>query len=155
MLVLSRQQDETIMIGDDIEITVVDIRGDKVRLGISAPSRIAVHRKEVYLSIIRENEQAAKIGDENASPLAPPRLTPSAPPQLAPAAGGARGAPISPGPGRLRVASALVGGAARKQDRGSQIAPSVTRAITAGKVPRAGPPPTTPPVQQSSIRKAV
>ena len=45
MLVLSRQRDETIMIGDEIEITIVDIRGDKVRLGITAPTRIAVHRK--------------------------------------------------------------------------------------------------------------
>jgi carbon storage regulator len=59
MLVLSRQRDETIMIGDEIEITVVDIRGDKVRLGITAPTRIAVHRKEVYEAIRRENEQAA------------------------------------------------------------------------------------------------
>jgi carbon storage regulator len=59
MLVLSRQRDETIMIGDDIELTVVDIRGDKVRLGIKAPPRIAVHRKEVYDAIKRENEQAA------------------------------------------------------------------------------------------------
>jgi len=59
MLVLSRQRDETIMIGDEIELTVVDIRGDKVRLGINAPSRIAVHRKEVYDAIKRENEQAA------------------------------------------------------------------------------------------------
>ena len=50
MLVLSRRRDETIMIGDEIEITVVDIRGDKVRLGITAPTRIAVHRKEVYES---------------------------------------------------------------------------------------------------------
>lgn len=61
MLVLSRQRDETIMIGDDIEITVVDIRGDKVRLGITAPTRIAVHRKEVYEAIRRENEQAAQV----------------------------------------------------------------------------------------------
>ena len=59
MLVLSRQRDETIMIGDDIEITVVDIRGDKVRVGITAPSRIAVHRKEVYEAIRQENEKAA------------------------------------------------------------------------------------------------
>ena len=59
MLVLSRQRDETIMIGDEIELTVVDIRGDKVRIGIKAPSRIAVHRKEVYDAIKRENEQAA------------------------------------------------------------------------------------------------
>jgi len=61
MLVLSRQRDETIMIGDEIEITVVDIRGDKVRLGITAPTRIAVHRKEVYDAIKVENEQAARI----------------------------------------------------------------------------------------------
>ena len=59
MLVLSRQRDETIMIGDDIELTVVDIRGDKVRIGIDAPSNIAVHRKEVYEAIKHENEQAA------------------------------------------------------------------------------------------------
>ncbi len=63
MLVLSRQRDETIMIGDEIEITVVDIRGDKVRLGITAPTRIAVHRKEVYDAIRRENEQAARFHD--------------------------------------------------------------------------------------------
>jgi len=61
MLVLSRQRDETIMIGDDIEITVVDIRGDKVRLGINAPTKIAVHRKEVYEAIRRENEQASSM----------------------------------------------------------------------------------------------
>ncbi len=63
MLVLSRQRDETIMIGDEIEITVVDIRGDKVRLGITAPTRIAVHRKEVYEAIKKENEQAAAFND--------------------------------------------------------------------------------------------
>jgi len=61
MLVLSRTRDETIMIGDDIEITVVDIRGDKVRLGINAPSHIAVHRKEVYDAIQRENRLAAEV----------------------------------------------------------------------------------------------
>ena len=48
MLVLSRQRDESIMIGDDVEITVVDIRGDKVRLGINAPPHIPVHRREIY-----------------------------------------------------------------------------------------------------------
>ncbi|MCK4872231.1 MAG: carbon storage regulator CsrA [Phycisphaerales bacterium] len=63
MLVLSRQRDETIMIGDEIEVTVVDIRGDKVRLGINAPTRIAVHRKEIYEAIKRENEQAAHLLD--------------------------------------------------------------------------------------------
>lgn len=59
MLVLSRQRDETIMIGDEIEITVVDIRGDKIRLGINAPTKVAVHRKEVYDAIRKENQQAA------------------------------------------------------------------------------------------------
>ncbi|MCL4209484.1 MAG: carbon storage regulator CsrA, partial [Phycisphaerales bacterium] len=62
MLVLSRQRDETIMIGDDIELTIVDIRGDKVRIGIKAPSDVPVHRKEVYDAIRRENEQAAQLG---------------------------------------------------------------------------------------------
>lgn len=61
MLVLSRQRDETIMIGDEVEITVVDIRGDKVRLGITAPRHIQVHRKEVYEAIKRENQQAAGL----------------------------------------------------------------------------------------------
>ena len=60
MLVLSRQRDQTIMIGDDIEITIVDIRGEKVRLGINAPPHIPVHRKEVYEAIKRENEAAAR-----------------------------------------------------------------------------------------------
>ena len=69
MLVLSRQRDETIMIGDDIEITVVDIRGDKVRLGITAPTKIAVHRKEVYEAIKAENQQAASIADEDLDSL--------------------------------------------------------------------------------------
>ena len=59
MLVLSRQRDETVMIGDDIEVTIVDIRGDKVRLGITAPKAIPCHRKEVYEAIKRENAQAA------------------------------------------------------------------------------------------------
>ena len=61
MLVLSRQRDETIMIGDEVEITVVDIRGAKVRLGINAPRPIQVHRKEVYEAIQRENAEAANV----------------------------------------------------------------------------------------------
>lgn len=67
MLVLSRQRDETIMIGDDIEVTVVDIRGDKVRLGITAPKEISVHRKEVYDAIRRENRAAAQAGEIGAA----------------------------------------------------------------------------------------
>lgn len=57
MLVLSRQKDEVIMIGDNIQIVVVEIRGDKVRLGIVAPAEIPVHRLEVYEAIQRENER--------------------------------------------------------------------------------------------------
>ncbi len=71
MLVLSRTRDETIMIGDDIEITVVDIRGDKVRLGINAPAQIAVHRKEVYDAIQRENRLAAQVQREEIENVVP------------------------------------------------------------------------------------
>ncbi len=61
MLVLSRHRDESIMIGDDVVVTIVDIRGDKVRLGIDAPTDIPVHRQEVYEAIKRENEKAAQL----------------------------------------------------------------------------------------------
>ena len=54
MLVLSRQRDETIMIGDQIRITIVEVRGDKVRIGIEAPKDVSVHRQEVYDAIKRE-----------------------------------------------------------------------------------------------------
>jgi carbon storage regulator len=57
MLVLSRQRDESIVIGDNVVITIVDIRGDKVRLGIEAPGEIPVHRQEVYEAIQRENRK--------------------------------------------------------------------------------------------------
>jgi carbon storage regulator len=58
MLVLSRHRDESIIIGDDIVITIVDIRGDKVRLGIQAPANVAVHRQEVYNAIQKEKAEA-------------------------------------------------------------------------------------------------
>jgi carbon storage regulator len=59
MLVLSRQRDESIVIGDNIVITIVDIRGDKVRLGIEAPNEVPVHRQEVFEAIQRENRKSA------------------------------------------------------------------------------------------------
>ena len=59
MLVLSRQRDESIIIGDNIVVTIVDIRGDKVRLGIQAPKEIPVHRQEVYEAIHREKPPEA------------------------------------------------------------------------------------------------
>ena len=61
MLVLSRHRDESIMIGDDVVITIVDIRGDKVRLGFDAPQDIPVHRQEVYEAIKRENAKANQV----------------------------------------------------------------------------------------------
>lgn len=61
MLVLSRQKDESIVIGDDVEITIVDVRGDKVRLGITAPKTIPVHRREVYEAIQREKEAKKNV----------------------------------------------------------------------------------------------
>ena len=67
MLVLSRRRDETIMIGDEVEITVVDIRGDTVRLGINAPRNVSVHRKEIYDAIQAEMLVAAQetVPDQN------------------------------------------------------------------------------------------
>jgi carbon storage regulator len=77
MLVLSRQRDESIIIGDNIVVTIVDIRGDKVRLGIDAPTEIPVHRQEVYEAIQRENLKASQLqpkdthGMAGDTPLAP------------------------------------------------------------------------------------
>lgn len=57
MLVLSRHRSEVIRIGDDISITVVDIRGDKVRIGVDAPPDVPVHRQEVYDQIQRDRKE--------------------------------------------------------------------------------------------------
>lgn len=68
MLVLSRRRDESIYIGDDVIITVVDIRGDKVRLGIEAPRETGVHRREVYEAIQREKFRDAVANDRKVFP---------------------------------------------------------------------------------------
>ncbi len=60
MLVLSRKKDESIMIGHDVEITIVNVRGDKVRLAINAPRSISVHRKEIYEQIQKEKTAKEK-----------------------------------------------------------------------------------------------
>ena len=60
MLVLSREIDQWIMIGDDIEIVIVAVRGDKVRLGINAPKHVPVHRREVYEIVLREKADGKK-----------------------------------------------------------------------------------------------
>jgi carbon storage regulator len=72
MLVLSRQRDESIMIGDNIVVTIVDIRGDKVRLGINAPTEIPVHRQEVYEAIQRENLRASRLEPKDTRGLGKP-----------------------------------------------------------------------------------
>lgn len=60
MLVLTRKKSESIIINDEIEITVVDIQNDQVRIGIDAPKNIPVYRKEIYLAIKEENIKAAQ-----------------------------------------------------------------------------------------------
>lgn len=61
MLVLSRKKGQSIMIGNDIEISIVDIQGEQIRLGINAPRSVAILRKEVFEEIIKENKEAATV----------------------------------------------------------------------------------------------
>ena len=61
MLVLSRCKDESIMIGDDVEIMIIHIRGNKVRLGITAPKSVPVHRREIYEAIHKEKAELAGV----------------------------------------------------------------------------------------------
>lgn len=63
MLVLTRKKDQAIIINDNIEISVLDIQGDQVRIGINAPRSVSIHRKEVYIEIQQENKKASKIGN--------------------------------------------------------------------------------------------
>ena len=84
MLVLSRQRDQSIMIGDDIQITVVDVRGDKVRLGVAAPREVSVHRKEVYEAIAKENLDASQVRPGDVPGLGKPKAQPPAKQPAAP-----------------------------------------------------------------------
>jgi carbon storage regulator len=61
MLILTRKLGETITIGDDIRITLIDIKGKSIRLGIDAPAHVTVHRQEIYLAIQEQNMRAARI----------------------------------------------------------------------------------------------
>ncbi|HBT78338.1 MAG TPA: carbon storage regulator [Planctomycetaceae bacterium] len=67
MLVLSRYRDESIIIGDDVVVTVVDVRGDRVRLGIQAPPHISVHRREIYDAIAKEKESGNDAVQQSAA----------------------------------------------------------------------------------------
>ena len=68
MLVLTRKPDQSIMIGNDIEITILEVRGEQVRLGIRAPRSVSVHRKEIYEQIRQENQNAANSGANTTLP---------------------------------------------------------------------------------------
>ncbi|WP_252315529.1 carbon storage regulator CsrA [Sinobaca sp. H24] len=61
MLILTRKKDQTIKIGDDIEITITAVEGEQVKVGISAPKHVDIHRKEVYETIQKENSQASNV----------------------------------------------------------------------------------------------
>jgi len=61
MLVLTRRPNQSIVIGRDVVITVLEVRGDQVRIGIKAPREVTVHREEVYAEIRRENQRAAGV----------------------------------------------------------------------------------------------
>ena len=63
MLILTRKLGETIRIGDDIKITLIDIKGKSIRLGIEAPETISIHRQEIYLAIREQNIRAAAVED--------------------------------------------------------------------------------------------
>ena len=63
MLALSRKKDEAIIINDDIEITIIEIKGDQVKLGISAPKSVPIYRKDVYAQIRDSNKEAASSVD--------------------------------------------------------------------------------------------
>jgi carbon storage regulator len=69
MLVLTRKLQEAIKIGHDIEITILSVEGDQVKLGINAPKNVEIHRKEIYLSIQEENNQAATTSLETLKQL--------------------------------------------------------------------------------------
>jgi len=66
MLALSRKKDESIIINDDIEITVIEVKGEQVKLGITAPKSVPIYRKEVYVQIQEANKDAAKSIDVKA-----------------------------------------------------------------------------------------
>jgi carbon storage regulator len=79
MLVLSRRANQSIMIGHDIVVTVLEVRGDVVRIGISAPRDVDVHREEVYLELQKANVEAASPSEEAVRQLGEGRRRPPPP----------------------------------------------------------------------------
>ncbi|WP_394186915.1 carbon storage regulator CsrA [Metabacillus halosaccharovorans] len=76
MLVLTRKTGEAIQIGDHIEIKVLSVQGDQIKIGINAPNNIAIHRKEIYLSIQESNNEAALFNKNILEQLKNSRLNP-------------------------------------------------------------------------------
>ena len=74
MLVLSRHINESIQIGEDVEIVVIDVRGDVVRLGINAPQKTQIWRKELWDAIVEENKKAAKTAQKTKTSVVTPQL---------------------------------------------------------------------------------
>jgi carbon storage regulator len=64
MLILTRRVGETVMIGDDVTITVLGVKGNQVRVGINAPKHVAVHREEIYERIKREQQSSAEVAEQ-------------------------------------------------------------------------------------------
>lgn len=83
MLVLSRRVGESVMIGSNVRVTVVDARGDQIRLGIDAPRSITVHREEVFRQVQDANTAAAASTDKNSPLLSGRRKLPPPPPKPA------------------------------------------------------------------------
>ena len=71
MLILTRKVGETLMIGDEVTVTVLGVKGNQVRIGVNAPKTVAVHREEIFERIKREDEPR---GDDSAEPAAPLRV---------------------------------------------------------------------------------
>lgn len=70
MLVLTRKKGETIIIGEEIEVTVLDIKGDNIKIGISAPKSVSIVRKEIYLAVKEENTEALQSNRHNLKDIA-------------------------------------------------------------------------------------
>ena len=77
MLILSRRQGETIVIDDNIRVTVMEVRGDQVRIGIEAPRTVSVHREEVYEQISETNRRASDVTTADVRRLAPRAVSPA------------------------------------------------------------------------------
>ncbi|WP_456887233.1 MULTISPECIES: carbon storage regulator CsrA [unclassified Geodermatophilus] len=103
MLTLTRSVGETIRIGDDIEVHVVEVRGGTVRLGFTAPREVTIHREEVYRQIAEANLLAAQVTADTLGALAAfaPAGGPATPP-AAPPTGPAAGRPVRPAPPEVR-----------------------------------------------------